>query len=191
MTQDEISKIFPNLHGYTISRVFHQHIIILDQFSLAVFLKSSRHNIFVSKIMQPCSQIFLLIQFSSQGYKRKGPIGATCIDGRWSPDERPKCIPGKHPDNLYIFRGKRSLRQNKETMEAESQAQSASTIDSEVTNDVELDEIKKKIKVAGLKEQQRYPGDKSSRTSEQHKDEEATRRKVNKLPIKTKMKAMD
>ena len=76
-------------------------------------------------------------------------------------------------------------------MEAESQAQSASTIDSEVTNDVELDEIKKKIKVAGLKEQQRNLGDKSSRTSEQHKDEEATIRKVNKLPIKTKMKAMD
>ena len=76
-------------------------------------------------------------------------------------------------------------------METEPQAQVASTIDNEVTNDVEIDNIKKENKVAGLKEQHRYLGDESSRTSEQNKDEEAARRKINKLPIKTKMKTMN
>ena len=76
-------------------------------------------------------------------------------------------------------------------MESESQVQVALTIGSEVTSDVKLEEIKEEIKAAGLKEQQRYLGDESLRTSKQHKDQEATRRKVNKLPIKTKMKVMD
>ena len=42
-------------------------------------------------------------------YKRVGPHAATCVDGQWSPDSKPYCVPVQHPRLLYIFRGKRSL----------------------------------------------------------------------------------
>ncbi|XP_074642636.1 sushi, von Willebrand factor type A, EGF and pentraxin domain-containing protein 1-like [Tubulanus polymorphus] len=38
-----------------------------------------------------------VIEFQcKKGYKRIGPAGATCIDGVWSPDNRPLCQKGKH-----------------------------------------------------------------------------------------------
>ena len=38
-----------------------------------------------------------------------GPIGATCVDGVWSPEERPTCQPEQHPKLEYMYRGKRDV----------------------------------------------------------------------------------
>lgn len=46
-----------------------------------------------------------------KGYKMVGPPAATCVDGQWSPDNKPYCAPGQHPRMLYIFRGKRSINE--------------------------------------------------------------------------------
>lgn len=40
----------------------------------------------------------------------EGPPGATCVDGRWSPQEKPKCIRGSHPQ----VRWDRSVREKRE-----------------------------------------------------------------------------
>ncbi|XP_041370822.1 protein lev-9-like isoform X2 [Gigantopelta aegis] len=32
-----------------------------------------------------------------RGYKLKGPKGAACVNGKWSPDESPKCVKSRHP----------------------------------------------------------------------------------------------
>ena len=44
-----------------------------------------------------------------KGYKRVGPMAATCVDGLWSPKMKPFCVLGQHPKMLYIFRGKRDV----------------------------------------------------------------------------------
>ncbi|XP_035217316.1 sushi, von Willebrand factor type A, EGF and pentraxin domain-containing protein 1-like isoform X3 [Stegodyphus dumicola] len=40
----------------------------------------------------------------------EGPPGATCVDGRWSPEEKPKCVRGSHPQ----VRWDRSVREKRE-----------------------------------------------------------------------------
>ncbi len=30
----------------------------------------------------------------NKGFKRVGPLAATCVDGIWSPDMKPHCVPG-------------------------------------------------------------------------------------------------
>ncbi|GFR23963.1 protein lev-9 [Trichonephila clavata] len=42
----------------------------------------------------------------------EGPSGATCVDGRWSPQEKPKCIRGSHPQ----VRWDRSVREKREAV---------------------------------------------------------------------------
>ncbi|XP_046570569.1 protein lev-9-like isoform X1 [Haliotis rubra] len=32
-----------------------------------------------------------------RGYKLQGPKGAACVNGKWSPDEKPKCVKSRHP----------------------------------------------------------------------------------------------
>ena len=56
--------------------------------------------------------IQVMLQSFSFRYKRVGPQAATCVDGQWSPDSKPYCVPGQHPRLMYIFRGKRSLRKH-------------------------------------------------------------------------------
>ncbi|XP_054715425.1 sushi, von Willebrand factor type A, EGF and pentraxin domain-containing protein 1-like [Uloborus diversus] len=53
------------------------------------------------QIMYECERHFTLVE---------GPPGATCVDGRWSPQEKPKCIRGSHPQ----VRWDRSVREKRE-----------------------------------------------------------------------------
>ena|SRR6218665_1197180 len=41
-------------------------------------------------------------------YKLVGPAAATCVDGQWSPENKPICVQKQHPRPLYIYRGRRS-----------------------------------------------------------------------------------
>ncbi|XP_074643429.1 protein lev-9-like [Tubulanus polymorphus] len=42
-----------------------------------------------------------LLEFQcDKGYKLHGPSGTTCIGGKWSPGNKPKCIKGRHPNLL-------------------------------------------------------------------------------------------
>ncbi|GFY59685.1 sushi, von Willebrand factor type A, EGF and pentraxin domain-containing protein 1 [Trichonephila inaurata madagascariensis] len=53
------------------------------------------------QIMYECDRHYTL---------NEGPSGATCVDGRWSPQEKPKCIRGSHPQ----VRWDRSVREKRE-----------------------------------------------------------------------------
>jgi hypothetical protein len=50
---------------------------------------------------------YITITLTPPGYKRVGAMGATCVDGAWSPAISTQCVPGKYPKLMYIFRGKR------------------------------------------------------------------------------------
>nr|CAD7445089.1 unnamed protein product [Timema bartmani] len=54
------------------------------------------------QIMYDCDRGYVLVD---------GPPGATCIGGRWSPKELPRCVPGMHPRLRWSrsVRGKRAL----------------------------------------------------------------------------------
>jgi CUB/sushi domain-containing protein len=45
-------------------------------------------------------------------FRRNGPVGATCVDGSWSPPHKPKCLPKQHPHQYYryMFRGRRPFQ---------------------------------------------------------------------------------
>jgi len=45
----------------------------------------------------------------SKGYTLDGTYGATCVDGVWSPEERPTCRADSHPILHQDLRGKRSV----------------------------------------------------------------------------------
>lgn len=38
----------------------------------------------------------------------QGPPGATCVDGRWSPIEKPRCVRGSHPQVIKENRKRRA-----------------------------------------------------------------------------------
>ena len=61
----------------------------------------------------------------AKGHKRVGPQGATCVDGKWSPpkEEKPQCIPGKHPKLLQIFRGRRSVQSEDDDLAHEEEGE--------------------------------------------------------------------
>ncbi|KAG8189218.1 hypothetical protein JTE90_013750 [Oedothorax gibbosus] len=40
----------------------------------------------------------------------QGPPGATCVDGRWSPIEKPRCVRGSHPQVIKENRKRRAAR---------------------------------------------------------------------------------
>ena len=54
----------------------------------------------------------MINHYTFVGYKRVGPMAATCVDGNWSPDVKAACEAGKHPKLMYIFRGRRSVDVN-------------------------------------------------------------------------------
>nr|XP_042910927.1 sushi, von Willebrand factor type A, EGF and pentraxin domain-containing protein 1 [Parasteatoda tepidariorum] len=53
------------------------------------------------QIMYECDRHYTL---------NEGPPGATCVDGKWSPTEKPKCVRGSHPQ----VRWDRSVREKRE-----------------------------------------------------------------------------
>ncbi|XP_050294789.1 uncharacterized protein LOC126734965 isoform X2 [Anthonomus grandis grandis] len=52
------------------------------------------------QIMYDCEKGYVLSE---------GPPGATCVGGRWSPKELPKCVPGEHPRFRWNRRRRRSI----------------------------------------------------------------------------------
>ncbi|XP_060533491.1 sushi, von Willebrand factor type A, EGF and pentraxin domain-containing protein 1 isoform X2 [Cylas formicarius] len=52
------------------------------------------------QIMYDCEKGYVLAE---------GPPGATCVGGRWSPSELPKCLPGEHP-RFRFNRRRRSVK---------------------------------------------------------------------------------
>ncbi len=105
-----------------------------------------------------------------QGFKREGPKGATCIDGRWSPDEKPTCIPGKHPENLYIFRGKRSLSGDRAAPRVQVRAQLEAPFNEEVEADSHLREIVEKNQAAKESERRSFGEEQEERKMSKHKN---------------------
>ncbi|ELT92507.1 hypothetical protein CAPTEDRAFT_223767 [Capitella teleta] len=45
-----------------------------------------------------------------KGYKRSGPAASTCVNGDWSPANKPVCVPKQHPNLLpvFMYRSRRS-----------------------------------------------------------------------------------
>ena len=46
-------------------------------------------------------------------FRRIGPAAATCVDGEWSPANKPECVPKQHPRPLYIYRGRRDIARSR------------------------------------------------------------------------------
>ncbi|XP_076642778.1 hig-anchoring scaffold protein isoform X2 [Halictus rubicundus] len=59
------------------------------------------------QIMYDCDKGYVLDE---------GPTGATCVGGKWSPKELPKCIPGQHPRLRWSRRRRRSISDEDLTM---------------------------------------------------------------------------
>ncbi|XP_063237081.1 sushi, von Willebrand factor type A, EGF and pentraxin domain-containing protein 1 isoform X2 [Bacillus rossius redtenbacheri] len=67
------------------------------------------------QIMYDCNRGYMLVD---------GPPGATCIGGRWSPKELPRCVPGMHPRLRWsrAARQKRALMAKQNTLQHRQQA---------------------------------------------------------------------
>jgi hypothetical protein len=64
------------------------------------YIKHVRHN---EQIIFQCEKEFRL----------RGPSGATCVDGEWSPSGMPTCVPKQYPNEYYVSRGRRYIYASK------------------------------------------------------------------------------
>lgn len=68
---------------------------VIGKYEYRPYAKSIVHNV---QIEYHCDKEFKLV----------GPAAATCVDGQWSPENKPLCVQKQHPRPLYIYRGRRS-----------------------------------------------------------------------------------
>lgn len=79
---------------------------VIGKFIYRPYVRKIFHN---EKIEYRCSKYYTLV----------GPLGATCVNGSWSPAKKPVCIPKQHlqiePEHL-LTRGRRSPLERNEVL---------------------------------------------------------------------------